>query len=299
MDINTFRYTIADMVSNKISRIYKDYNISLGYSYDINRKTPAILIQDGMGIVKYSIDRFYKNYMEDSRNLDAIVSHIFTLYYSRRSNQISINVPNVDDIFVMVGSSSINRELMNEVPHHVINEDLTAFYRVKVVKNGETYHETLTYEMLHKIIPPITEQELFEKVKLNTIANMPFIFTEQYIKYDPDNAHYIFIEGQYSDTGANIFLFPELLKDVAEKENGNLLIAPIGRNLIRLGSESFFDKRSFDRYLTEENSRVDMKDYLSSQVYLYQKDTNMIVRISDKPMSDIDNCDNLKKERRR
>lgn len=298
VDILTFTYTMADMVNNQISKVYNDYVISNGYSYDINKRNPAIVIKDNMGTVKYPVSGFYRKYNDGNGTIQDYSSHIFVLYYSRRTGQIHEQLPGLGDIFFLTASKSLNKELREELPHCDINDDLTAFYRVKVQRNNEEYHIPLTYEMLEAMnmvqLCNSNLSELYRVALKNTADNMPFLFAEQKINYDPDNAHFIWLNGKYSETAANIFLFPEKLVELSAREDANLFIAPVERNAIRLGSDKMFDAASFDRFLAERNSRAETNDYLSSQIYLYDRNDNCIKKITDNPMISMDGFDSLK-----
>lgn len=288
MDMNTFAYTLCGMVNDKINKFHhtQNYNYMIyGPKYDINRRDIGLISVDNPS-VKYSIMRLYNDYIEDPDTLETSASHIFALYYHRHIGMIRDIIPSKEDIFFMTASASMNEELMKECPHVQIYDDLVAFYRVKIINISETFHMPLTNEMKDKML--LDEQELFLAAKENTLKNMPLVFTEQEIKYDPDHAHFVYAEGQYSDTAANLFLFPELIKEIAKNEDSDLLIAPVGRNIIRLGATKWFDQKSFDRFLAEKNGRTDLNTYLSSQIYIYDKETGTIKCLTDNPKETID-----------
>ena len=301
LDMNTFTYTMADMVNGYIKQMFKDYKLYTGYYFNINHKSPAIIINDACGIVKYPMNGFFEDYNSGKSDIKSMASYIFTLYCFRRNTPAQDMIPKQEDIFFMTASATLNREYLSEVPHVRINDDLVAFYRTIRIKDGAEHHTALTYDMLSAMrsTRQFSDQELYQTALKNTRDRMPFDISESYIKYDPDNAHYIFLLGKICDTGSNIFLFPDVLRNVAEKEDADLIMAPIERNLIRMGSSKMFDVRSFDRFLADENSSVAINDYLSSQIYIYRKDLDTIEKVTNNPQVFMDNFECMKQALRR
>lgn len=218
-----------------------------------------------------SIWEGYKNSYEASEEYRKFIASLSDLAtdYEKAKDKIVYQLVNADK----------NNKLLSGVPHRLI-EDLAVIYRVETGKRDEKSQAIVSDAIMDAW--NITEEDLYRQAEQNTknfypaeimtfsdLTMVPFDLFPFYIVTNPEKRY-----------GATTILFPNVLKNLADKYEDNLVILPSSVHEVIVGPEQMLKKSVLRSLIGSVNSKsVSDEEFLSDHPYLYVRETGKIIPI--------------------
>lgn len=208
-----------------------------------------------------------------------------------------------------------NCKLLKHMPHRIIGEDLAIVF-VLLLENNHLGMATIKINKEHMNLWEMNEEELWDMAKANTPKLLPATFVSlkdvmlDLLKTQLETNRTVFDEkiwdalfGTYSCPigrkesqnlqlyilsnstqawGASAILYPGVLKEVAKKLGGDLLILPSSvHETIILRREAKLEYNEIAALVKEINQKeVLPEDVLSDSVYLYHSEDDSFCRVA-------------------
>lgn len=224
----------VDKAADMIAERIEDEEVATGYS---EAKNFAKMIRSKKSIlenVRYSLVN--KKWNEAELNSYPHKEYLdLAVVYEVRNKNASMGLKITNDI---MQNSGITFEELDEAANN----------------NGDSY---VAQDMLGMMVSmmPFGEEEIEEMRKAQANGPQMYVLTNvQKVK------------------GASALLYPELIEDVAQKENSDLIVIPSSIHEILMVKASGMDKNDISQIVQEANSQqVDEQERLSDHAYFYKR----------------------------
>lgn len=220
----------------------------------------------------------------------------------------AVDLENAGDrvIFQLINTEQ-NKELLAGMPHREW-QDLSIIYRVFVSADKEGIMSSMITNSMAESMG-YTENELFQLAAVNTkrifeptVSPMEDVlidmlrkegmseeFIGMIIEDVPEESKMYIISNDVRINGAISMLYEDMLHDLAEKLGNDLYILPSSVHETIAVSAKQGDAERLAAIVEDINmTRVELKDRLSNQVYLYDKDLRMLSLATDTPSKRLD-----------
>lgn len=277
-----------------LRKLVKEVKTIVGSDYKVvtkeiiknnNVKLNAIIITAEIQTMAPTIyvDNYIEKIASGETNVEKAAAEIVELYHQYSKPDLDIDISELQSKAFILGNvcyqlvnTEKNKERLQNLPHKEVL-DLSAIYRVKI--NEETSY-VVNADMLK--IAELTTQELDEAAKRNTKKGGFRISTMQEILFSFDITADIesgipeiyVLTNTSGNNGANILLYKEKLKELADKICGDFYILPSSiHEVLALPVCSVADpKELLNMVRTINQTEVDDEEVLSNCVYIYRKD---------------------------
>jgi len=189
-----------------------------------------------------------------------------------------------------------NKKQLKEIPYvQFLDFAIVFYYKVEREINGGA---TILIQNKHRESWGITVDELYQLAKENTIRKLPAAFMPmlEVIRdianteglpscfeeegEDGDDLMYV-LTNQEKYLGAGCILYPNLLKDIADKLKSNLFILPSSiHECIIMPDSGKFTTKMLEELVTDMNEHfLHKEEVLSNKIYYYNAEEEMIKSI--------------------
>jgi hypothetical protein len=201
------------------------------------------------------------------------------------------SVTSLNNLRLDIVNMSKNEELLNEIPHYLICDDLAVVTR-QIVYEDEDKAASFLVKKSHIEAAGMTKEELFARARENTLANYPVKYSspEDLQKFFSDS-YGVPVEsvmmppfakiqmGEAPVNGARIMAFPELILERIEED---CYILPSSLHEVLLLPRSIGDMIPLFDMVGEINREVlDTEDFLSDNIYLASKAEGVVRPLTD------------------
>lgn len=284
----------------------------MAISGEDNRISPVIYLKPYLEIIE-----------KEESSIEEMANFIYAFYQNHRKEEADLvnrfqNVELVKErIIYQLVSLERNREWLRSVPHRVVGEDLAAVFALLCEKNS-CGMMTVKMKKEYKNLWEIDEEELWELAAINTPKLFPavvesledvllglmrtqleangIVFNEKAWakqlearrcpmgKNKNFNLQMYVLSNQCRTWGASVILYPGVLRGVAEKLGGDLLILPSSiHEVIVMRRENGTEYDKMTDIVKEINQKEVMpEEVLSDAVYLYCRKDDSLCRITGK-----------------
>lgn len=294
MNINGY----ANAVKEIIEKRFPEYKVKVQEVQKVNECLTGITILSGTSNVSPNIylDLMYKNNV----SIDEAVEHVLEMYEKHKKDSIDVSgILNLEyikeNIFCQLINKHKNIEMLKDIPHRDVTEDLTIIYRVSLEINNynvasmiitnehisllnisdEVFNSALentarllplSIRTLHEVIMEmmgLTEEDL-ESMEANRDINVPQMY---------------YISNEKKVNGAISILYPNVLRNFAKSLGvEKLVVLPSStQECIVLPYDESMDMEIFRNMVKEVNAEaVTTAELLSDNAYLYEVDSDSI-----------------------
>lgn len=248
----------------------------------------------------YYMDNLYKDYLSNGNFDLTMVELIEKLKFSEMERpDFDLDFNKIKDkVILELVNSENNKGLLEYIPHRNI-ADLSVIYRWIIdAKNYGITSAIVTNQVAEEI--NLSENDLFKSASENlkktspaTIKSLEEVVmgimndqlekNDQGIEIDDPDSIYV-ISNTRKQYGAAAILDTELMSNIAEQMDSNIYILPSSIHECLLVSDRFGEPEQLQQMVREVNStEVDIKDKLSDNLYVFNKDTKKIeIAVDDK-----------------
>lgn len=262
------------------------------------------LVLTGLSINEDSVNIsptiYLNNYLEDYESgvmtLDNIVDDIYDIYKRNKMKRsvdmrFFMNFDKVEDriIFKLI-NAKMNEQLLRDVPH-IKYLDFAIVFQC-LISEEEYGNATILIHNAHLKIWHTTVEELHQKALINTprlqkcnIVNMRDVLIEMMMTNEMENADcseipdsfpmYV-LSNKARVQGASCILYPNVLKQFAEKINSDVYVLPSSlHECILMPATGKEDAAELKNIVCQVNrEQVEREEVLSDSVYLFRRDCN-------------------------
>lgn len=248
----------------------------------------------------YYMDNLYKDYLSNGNFDLTMVELIEKLKFSEMEKpDFDLDFNKIKDkVILELVNSENNKGLLEKIPHRNI-ADLSVIYRWIIDANNDGITSAIVTNQVAEEIN-LSENDLFKSASENlkktspaTIKSLEEVVmgimndqpekNDQGIKIDDLDSIYV-ISNTRKQYGAAAILDTELMSNIAEQMDSNIYILPSSIHECLLVSDRFGEPEQLQQMVREVNStEVDIKDKLSDNLYVFNKDTKKIeIAVDDK-----------------
>lgn len=248
----------------------------------------------------YYMDNLYKDYLSNGNFDLTMVELIEKLKFSEMERpDFDLDFNKIKDkVILELVNSENNKGLLEYIPHRNI-ADLSVIYRWIIDANNYGITSAIVTNQVAEEIN-LSENDLFKSASENlkktspaTIKSLEEVVmgimndqpekNDQGIEIDDPDSIYV-ISNTRKQYGAAAILDTELMSNIAEQMDSNIYILPSSIHECLLVSDRFGEPEQLQQMVREVNStEVDIKDKLSDNLYVFNKDTKKIeIAVDDK-----------------
>lgn len=268
----------------------------------INKKLEGLklVIENSKVCPIYYMDNLYKDYLSNGNFNLTMVELIEKLKFSEMERpDFDLDFNKIKDkVILELVNSENNKGLLENIPHRNI-ADLSVIYRWIIDANNYGITSAIVTNQVAEEIN-LSENDLFKSASENlkktspaTIKSLEEVVmgimndqpekNDQGIEIDDPDSIYV-ISNTRKRYGAAAILDTELMSNIAEQMDSNIYILPSSIHGCLLVSDRFGEPEQLQQMAREVNStEVDIKDKLSDNLYVFDKDTKKIeIAVDDK-----------------
>lgn len=248
----------------------------------------------------YYMDNLYKDYLSNGNFDLTMVELIEKLKFSEMERpDFDLDFNKIKDkVILELVNSENNKGLLENIPHRNI-ADLSVIYRWIIDANNDGITSAIVTNQVAEEIN-LSENDLFKSASENLKKTSPATIksseevvmgimndqpekNDQGIEIDDPDSIYV-ISNTRKQYGAAAILDTELMSNIAEQIDSNIYILPSSIHECLLVSDRFGEPEQLQQMVREVNStEVDIKDKLSDNLYVFNKDTKKIeIAVDDK-----------------
>ena len=302
MDYTEFKDFILENINRYLSKKDRDFEMTIETSESNSLKEVDALIinrKDCEYITRIFLDKAYMAYREFG-DMDPIMSDIAaTIQKSekqlRKIEAIDFNTFEgvKERLSVKILNWDWNHDKLKSIAHRRLPEtDLAVIYRIEVASNKNGFETVkVTNKMLD--IWGIHEEQLYQAALEQNIKKYPFVVAdaaqflfreepvpEQFPEEMKGNRFYYLTNGNIVN-GAATILYPDILKTIGDKFQGNYFIIPSSIHEVLLmkddGETKVEELQSMVRSVNDES--VPEGDVLSDHVYAYDRENERFYQV--------------------
>ena len=241
----------------------------------------------------YYMDNLYKDYLSNGNFDLTMVELIEKLKFSEMERpDFDLDFNKIKDkVILELVNSENNKGLLENIPHRNI-ADLSVIYRWIIDANNYGITSAIVTNQVAEEIN-LSENDLFKSASENLKKTSPATIksleeavmgimndqpekNDQGIEIDDPDSIYV-ISNTRKRYGAAAILDTELMSNIAEQMDSNIYILPSSIHECLLVSDRFGEPEQLKQMVREVNStEVDIKDKLSDNLYVFNKDTKKI-----------------------
>ena len=246
----------------------------------------------------YYMDNLYKDYLSNG-NFDLTMVELIEKFSEMERPDFDLDFNKIKDkVILELVNSENNKGLLENIPHRNI-ADLSVIYRWIIDANNDGITSAIVTNQVAEEIN-LSENDLFKSASENlkktspaTIKSLEEVVmgimndqpekNDQGIEIDDPDSIYV-ISNTRKQYGAAAILDTELMSNIAEQMDSNIYILPSSIHECLLVSDRFGEPEQLQQMVREVNStEVDIKDKLSDNLYVFNKDTKKIeIAVDDK-----------------
>ena len=264
--------------------------------------------EDGLNIspIIY-IDGYFREYEKRETTIEGTADHVVNTYNRERgTGMVAVDMRKFlsydsvrERVVYKLVNTKKNRELLEDVPHMEFM-DLSIVFQCMISQEGFGMASILVHNV-HLKLWGVTTEELYRAAEENTQKLMPYeiksmaeVLCEIMEPEDPQG--YDHEEGmeQFSDSvpmyvlsnrnrveGAACILYPDLVRDLADKARSSLYIIPSSiHELLLLPTENDEESAEIKGMIREINdTQVSEEEILSYSLYYYDREERKITRL--------------------
>lgn len=224
----------------------------------------------------FDVEELYEETGDDENKIEAAAKELVSQYqeaanFGEKEFDVIKDLNKIEgSIYFQFINYEKNKDLLKEIPHKKWM-DLAIVLYLYCEQGEESYLTLITKEQVEKW--DTSERYLFEKAQENTPIKFPAQI--QLLPEQTDDKLYVLTNEQMS-RGAACLLYPDVLKQFAASQNGDVYIIPASVNeVILMKADGNLEEAEAVLAVLREKS-VSAEDVLSDVVYLYKKDNNTI-----------------------
>ena len=284
-----------------VKELVKEVKCVVGKNYNVEEKIvtknndtklyAVIISEEGKGVspVIY-VDEYLNKISDGVMTLSVAAKEILTIYESAKPSTCPSGQDFLNKEFVLsyveyqLINLALNKDLLEATPHKELL-DLAVVYRVFVNGFGE---ETGSFLMNNRMLESlkISEIEIDKEAKVNTLK-AGFMKTSMYemvkgmpcprdVEESPEQEMFV-LTNRKKLYGANILLYPNELKDVADRINDDLYILPSSVHELITVPASFGSCEDLKKTVRNVNdTQLAPDEILSYSVYKYSRSTRTV-----------------------
>ena len=284
-----------------VKELVKEVKCVVGENYNVEEKIVtknndtklyAVIISEeskGVSPIIY-VDGYLNKISEGVMTLLEAAKEIFTIYESAKPSTCTSEQDFLNKEFVLsyveyqLINLALNKDLLEATPHKELL-DLAVVYRVFVNGFGE---ESGSFLMNNRILEnlKISETEIDKAAKVNTLK-AGFVKTSMYemikgmprprdVEESPEQEMFV-LTNRKKLYGANILLYPNELKNVADRINDDLYILPSSINEVIAVPASVGTCEELRNMVKNVNdTQLAPDEILSYSVYKYSRSTRTV-----------------------
>ena len=268
----------------------------------VNKKLEGLklVIENSKVCPIYYMDNLYKDYLSNGNFDLTMVELIEKLKFSEMEKpDFDLDFNKIKDkVILELVNSENNKGLLENIPHRNI-ADLSVIYCWIIDANNYGITSAIVTNQVAEEIN-LSENDLFKSASENlkktspaTIKSLEEVVmgimndqpekNDQGIEIDDPDSIYV-ISNTRKQYGAAAILDTELMSNIAEQMDSNIYILPSSIHECLLVSDRFGEPEQLQQMVREVNStEVDIKDKLSDNLYVFNKDTKKIeIAVDDK-----------------
>lgn len=213
-------------------------------------------IEDGDVVAGYSEA---KDFAKMVRSKESILTNVRYLLVNKKWNEAELNdCPHKDflDLAVLYEVRNQNATMSTKITNSIMRIFNITLEELDEAANNnrDSYVSQDVLSMMASLFP-ISESEIEEMRKKQTDAPQMHVLT---------NAQKV--------KGASVLLYPELIEDIAQKENSDLIVIPSNIHEILAVATCGMDKDEISQMVQEVNDQqVDEQERLSDHAYFYKR----------------------------
>lgn len=280
----------------------EDAKVEIETVQKVNKKLEGLkLVTENSKVCPiYYMDNLYKDYLSNGNFDLTMVELIEKLKFSEMERpDFDLDFNKIKDkVILELVNSENNKGLLEKIPHRNI-ADLSVIYHWIIDANNYGITSAIVTNQVAEEIN-LSENDLFKSASENlkktspaTIKSLEEVLmgimndqpekNDQGIEIDDPDSIYV-ISNTRKQYGAAAILDTELMSNIAEQMDSNIYILPSSIHECLLVSDRFGEPEQLQQWVREVNStEVDIKDKLSDNLYVFNKDTKKIeIAVDDK-----------------
>lgn len=235
------------------------------------------------------LEGYYEHYL-NGRSIEEILNNVIKSHSDfqergkREINKVNFKWPNVrDGIFYRIINRDKNKRLLETVPH-ILYLDLAITFQY-LASNNKDGIGMIRITKDHMQEWGINLRDLKELAEHNTprlfpasVKNMNEVIYDMIKEECDDNPMYV-VTNTHGINGATCMLYKDVLMQLAYELDSDLFILPSSiHEVIAIKDDGFISKADMIDMVAEVNEHeVGNEDYLSDQVYHYNRSNDMII----------------------
>lgn len=278
-------YFLEDGAAKAIEVVKNNDTVMHGVQISFNGHDnirPVVYVEDFNLDVKIQANNIILQARESMKNLNIDNKLNFLKEFKSARKMLRVRLVNAE----------FNKEMLKNVPHKIVFNDLAAYLIIHINENSST---KVTNEMLKTWNK--TFDELYDLALDNTERNHPCsIRTMEEVLAEMLHVPVEMIKGmntgvpmQYiltnKDTyfGANCILYKDVLKNFANENNSDLIIIPSSIHEVIIVLKNEFDNESELNAIIKEinHGDVNKQDWLSNHYYTFKREEYYLVTITE------------------
>ena len=294
LNYEEFKKVVEQQFTAWLPEEYKKCKVGIQPRYKVNTVLDYINLYDGNGKgmngPSFCATEMYQKYC-DGLDLDTMLLEVGK-YYANMEEENSIatnfvkNVNGKDSLLEKVVIQVINREknqkLLETIPHVNIFKDLAVIFRIFIDEyKGEVISSILTNEMAkaYDIESPSSDYTEVKSMLKNELfahayENTDNLFT---VKIHPllQELPFFAVTNNLYSWGANLLLYPQTFKRIAQKLDSELYIFPSSIHELVVVKKEVDDNDSYFKNMVKEinDTTVQPGDILTDHIFIYRSGT--------------------------
>lgn len=193
------------------------------------------------------------------KSKESILENVKYLLVNKKWNEADLDsYPHKDylDLAVLYEVRNKNASMSVKITNDIMQNSGITFEELDEAANNnrDSYVAQDMFSMMVSLMP-ISTEEIEEMRRAQTGGPQMYVLTNE-----------------WKVNGASVLLYPELIEDIAQKENSDLIVIPSSIHEILMVKASGMNKDDISQMVQEVNSQqVDEQEKLSDHAYFYKR----------------------------
>ncbi len=193
------------------------------------------------------------------KSKESILENVKYLLVNKKWNEADLDsYPHKDylDLAVLYEVRNKNASMSVKITNDIMQNSGITFEELDEAANNnrDSYVAQDMFSMMVSLMP-ISTEEIEEMRRAQAGASQVYVLTNE-----------------WKVNGASVLLYPELIEDIAQKENSDLIVIPSSIHEILMVKASGMNKDDISQMVQEVNSQqVDEQERLSDHAYFYKR----------------------------
>lgn len=298
---------------------FSDVHFEIGHTTKVNVSYESLVMRNDIQGREVSpsinLEEIYQEY-SNGRDLDEIETSLANTYAisamtaeGKRGMIDDLYQKAEEKIYFQLINTEQNREMIKDIPHRDFM-NLTVIYRLCVGKDENGIASTVVDHRLAarmgmdeealfkyaakntKELFPVTIEPMENVLKEIMGPDIPEEMLDGFLFGFPDEMKLYVISNSSHINGAASILYEEGLHELAEKIENDLYIIPSSLHECLAISVAGISTEDIGSIVYEANRDVvDLRDRLSNDVYLYDRETRKLSQVTDSPYKRLDDME--------